>query len=486
MLRLGVLGSWILAACATPNPLYCADDTPCSDPARPYCDLGGEIAGNKHTCIKVSCGPGDPLACLDDATSLVCIASGADVVPITCANGCVGKACAGCEPGTTWCDGDGNVRTCDAGGAESVRETCSVGCATSPTPHCQYLAPSYLPDICDHAATSGARVVSSDTTLDTSSLPSCNGGILMQVGDPRVCVLRYSSFSLASGVTLTAQPGLTSEHRPALAIVVDDELAIHGILDASADARLDGAGGGVTSSGSVSTTALVPATSDGGGGAGGATAGSVGCGASSGGEPATGPALLSILRGGARAGTPDDERGGGGGGALMLVSCHGSIVIDGIVSVGGGGGIGGGVDSVHVPQHVSGGGGGGAGGTLVITGLDLTLTGEVYANGGGGGAGPYCMVGVPCESAGLGGSAGRAQPLSAAGGFSYTSYGGDGGYSGMPPTPARCDPSEPRSMAGGGGSVGFIEIELPSTVSATISPRSASPAVSTLRAATLR
>jgi hypothetical protein len=42
------------AACLKKDPLYCDENTPCTDPARPFCDLEGQYAaseGIKRTCI---------------------------------------------------------------------------------------------------------------------------------------------------------------------------------------------------------------------------------------------------------------------------------------------------------------------------------------------------------------------------------------------------------------------------------------------------
>jgi Tol biopolymer transport system component len=44
----------LLAACKTTDPLYCDEDTPCTDPDRPFCDLTGEYPaseGHGRTCI---------------------------------------------------------------------------------------------------------------------------------------------------------------------------------------------------------------------------------------------------------------------------------------------------------------------------------------------------------------------------------------------------------------------------------------------------
>ena len=43
-----------LAACKVPDPLYCDKDTPCKDPARPFCDLNGDYPASEgvgRTCI---------------------------------------------------------------------------------------------------------------------------------------------------------------------------------------------------------------------------------------------------------------------------------------------------------------------------------------------------------------------------------------------------------------------------------------------------
>jgi uncharacterized delta-60 repeat protein len=44
----------LAAACSTPDPLYCDEDTPCEDPDRPFCDLDGTYPasdGIGRTCI---------------------------------------------------------------------------------------------------------------------------------------------------------------------------------------------------------------------------------------------------------------------------------------------------------------------------------------------------------------------------------------------------------------------------------------------------
>lgn len=80
-------------------------------------------------------------------------------------------------------------------------------------------------------------------------------------------------------------------------------------------------------------------------------------------------------------------RGGGlvvHGGAVTLIACRGQILVSGTIDAGGGGG--GGRSGVSLGE-MYGGGGGGAGGNVVLQGMEITVTEQVFANGGGGGAG---------------------------------------------------------------------------------------------------
>jgi len=54
------LNAALLTACAVKDPLYCDSNTPCTDSARPFCDMNGEYPaseGIKHTCIPDPFGP---------------------------------------------------------------------------------------------------------------------------------------------------------------------------------------------------------------------------------------------------------------------------------------------------------------------------------------------------------------------------------------------------------------------------------------------
>ena len=51
-----------LCGCTAPNPRSCIDGS-CTDPAFPYCDADGSLAGEPKTCIAVACTPGEFVAC---------------------------------------------------------------------------------------------------------------------------------------------------------------------------------------------------------------------------------------------------------------------------------------------------------------------------------------------------------------------------------------------------------------------------------------
>lgn len=464
----GIMVAGLAAGCATPNPNYCDTHSPCVDPAKPYCDLDGVVAGKAQTCIHVTCGPGDSLAC-NAGEALVCNSRGDGVDTMVCANGCAGHACAGCVPGTSRCGADGNVLSCGTDGTESVGETCHAGCTADPAPHCSYIQPRYLPDLCDQRASGSLAMTQDVMTTDTTT---CNGGTIVQVSDTPVCVLRYATISIASGVTVRVAPAtVDSGPVPALALVADDLLDISGTLDASASLGLSGAGAGTVASGSPTLVSYSPNPTQAGGGAGGATRGSNGCGVSVGGDPVSNPQSLAVLRGGAF-----NPGGGGGGGAVSLIACRGTVSITGTVAVNGGGGPGADVVRPNMLTPVGGGGGGGAGGVVIVEGLGISITGKVFANGGGGGSGPECTSATACSADGSPGSDGRAQVIVAAGGFSSSTMGGSGGIANVPPAKAVCDTSvQTRSLAGGGGSVGFVQSFVPAGVTAAIAPSEASP-----------
>lgn len=75
-----------LIGCTKPNPRDCADGT-CTDPAFPFCDVGGEVDGQANTCIAVECTPTEFRACRDDL-AITCNAAGSDFDLLQCPHGC--------------------------------------------------------------------------------------------------------------------------------------------------------------------------------------------------------------------------------------------------------------------------------------------------------------------------------------------------------------------------------------------------------------
>jgi hypothetical protein len=90
----------VSSACTKRDGLYCDDTTPCTDPARPFCDLNGSFPasdGVGRTCIADPNNPGQD-AGLPDAQPTNCTTSAqcGDVAPI-----CTGELCTACIPGSS-------------------------------------------------------------------------------------------------------------------------------------------------------------------------------------------------------------------------------------------------------------------------------------------------------------------------------------------------------------------------------------------------
>ncbi len=90
----------VLSACTKRDGLYCDDVTPCSDPARPFCDINGSFpasSGVGRTCIADPNNPGQD-AGLPDAQPTNCTTSAQCGVsaPI-----CKDELCAACIPGSS-------------------------------------------------------------------------------------------------------------------------------------------------------------------------------------------------------------------------------------------------------------------------------------------------------------------------------------------------------------------------------------------------
>ncbi|MDQ3337407.1 MAG: hypothetical protein M4D80_19770 [Myxococcota bacterium] len=402
----------LVAACSTkPNPKSCLDNH-CSDPALPFCDVDGSIGGDPNTCIAVECTPNAFEKC-EAGKSLVCNAGGDNFELTDCEFGC----------------------SVEAG-----------GCMACDTPSCnptKYIIPKYLPDACAQPAAQPALAISSNTALDTSNNAACSS-IVTQAGAPDICVLRYGT------ITIEAPQTYSVKGSRVLALVSDGALTVDGILEVSGNASVNGPGGGFVKSGTGQTAAGGGAGYRHPGGAGATT--SVSGGANNGGPAGTNPLQLTQLFGGPQPtkGTDGSSPGGGGGG-VTLISCRDRVSVAGTVDAGGGGGFGDAFVQVNYRYAA----GGGAGGTIVLQGMNITVTGGIFANGGGGGGG-----------GGPGGLAedGRRAMTNAVGGAPNTlSGGGYGGYGGTAIAPIFGEASSAGAGAGG-GSAGFILTYTPQAV----------------------
>lgn len=454
-MRVVVLIALVCVACTKTNPLDCADGT-CSDPAHPYCDKDGTVAGVANACIAVTCSaPAAFVECNGD-TAVSCNPAGDGYVLTPCMMGCADAAqgCNMCTPNGTYCTAQG-VQHCGPDGAPTTLDQCSTGCSSDPSPHCMYIVPRYLGSACDTAATGDDTIVNS-ATLSTDLDTTCTGGILQQTAAPAICIVRNKTIAIAAGATLRVTGSRL------LALVADDDLSVHGTLDASADISTPGPGACDRSSGGSYGSI------NGGGGAGFKTAGGAGGtatadgAAANGGAAETDPAQLAVLVGG-----PCATNGGGGGGGVALVACRGAVSVDGIVDLGGGGGIGG-----NKPLSLSSAGhGGGAGGNLVIQAFNIVISGGLFANGGGGGAGYTSTV-----DGRYGADGSRSSTVGAAGG---TVQGGEGaGGNGAAGTSAGAPGDHPGGTGkagGGGGGLGFLQTYTPTGVTPTLTPSDVSP-----------
>ena len=464
-----VLAAIVFLGCTKTNPVLECDKTgACTDPRFPFCDATGSIAGDPGRCIAVSCTAGTFAAC-DGENAVVCDAAGTNYQLMSCPNGCDAAqgGCIPCQPNMKAC-GDHTLYTCDASGAHTA-ETCAAGCVDGTNPHCAILQPRHLPGVCDTPG-QGTLEIASNTTFDTAVDSNCTGGLVQQSGGPEICVVRNASMHLASSAKLRIVNGVTTtregnvKDRP-IAIVVDDDLSIEGVVDASSEqaSGVASPGGGYQNDdpGQTGTSTV------GLGGAGFATAGGDGGSfQADGGAMNGGPQLPNPLNSAVFAGGPSAL--GNGGGGVLLVSCHGTVSISGSVQVGGAGGPSGYISGFLCASGL----GGGAGGNVLIEAMDINITGSLFANGGGGGAG--CI-----NSFGLAGGDGPMSDTMAAFGGTAASGAGAGGIGGLgvnlPGKGATAQMSAGGHPGGGGGSVGWLQTSTPDGATPMLTPAHVSP-----------
>lgn len=134
----------LLAACTRSDGLYCDENTACTDPAKPFCDLIGSFSassGVARTCI-ADPNSSEPDAGTPDAQPAICTMSSqcGEVDPICIADECAActaggigdSACAAKDPAEPICGGDGQCHECgrDLDCDEPNHPICDMGAGT--------------------------------------------------------------------------------------------------------------------------------------------------------------------------------------------------------------------------------------------------------------------------------------------------------------------------------------------------------------------
>jgi hypothetical protein len=334
--------------------------------------------------------------------------------------------------------------------------------------------PGFL-DLCAQTEPTDPLMIAAADTINTDTDSRCR--TLTQSGGAAVCLVYATTFSITSSGSLTV-----TGSRP-LAIAATSTLAVDGAIDVSSQ-RASGQTGPAADNSSCAVT--TPAEDD-AGGAGGGAGGSFGTAGGNGGTgdtnldttsdqmgvggQASGPATITVLRGGCRgekggdaAVTAAGGAGGHSGGALYLYA-HDSASVAGVIRATGAGGNGGTANTTSG----GGGGGGGTGGMVVIESPSIMIGGQISANGGGAGEGGFLGGGSPRN--GLPGADGALDTTPAAGGHNTNYTGtGTGGAGAAGSTAATGGGQCVAGGGGGGGGAGKIKLIGSSTVTGTVSP----------------
>jgi hypothetical protein len=431
----------LVGGCKYKVERFCDDDTPCTDPERPFCDRNGGFPASEGIGNQCIPDPRDP-----------------DAGP--------GLAC---EPSTISCS-DGIKTTCGDDGTVDIVETCVLGCA-SPV-DCALIEPSngHGPLLAD--AQLGPEVTLTDGAVINTDTGLIRNGDGTAVTVPFVALDAPPGTGKDSGVPLgvfgfrsLVLENVTVEGTAALVLLSYNEVSIRGILDLAAESGpASGALLGCEPRGCAEGSTVDFRSPGSAGGCFNSSLGGLGGGGGSGGgftcansSCNSGRENLVPLRGGCGGGAADgSNREGGGGGAVQIVSNAKIIVEDngGIVA----GGAGGFRDDGGLR---SGGAGGGAGGGILLEAPDVVFMpgSGLAANGGGGGS--YVNRGADADSITLAPAAGGPGNVNKGGGGEGASVsapdapGGEGrtGETGDPDDPATAD-----AGGGGGGTVGRIRI----------------------------
>ncbi|CAN5464319.1 hypothetical protein BH11MYX1_BH11MYX1_48550 [soil metagenome] len=410
-----VLASFfVLMSACTRRVNVCESDTDCTKAGYPFCDVNGEYPASGG------------------------IANVCTVIP----NDCPPERC-GCTPGASVCNVD-ELTTCNADGNSATVAACALGCAVDNT-RCATFAPSNnLGDALAAAAAEPDIDIPAGAVFDVATGELRDSGglrlpiksiLVQQLGGVDIRVFIAKSFKIHD-VMIADNTDVRS-----IALVATGSVSIDGFVNGGPHRW--------GASGAQLTTAACVGTGDtrGGGGGGNATFGGDAarrnvlpppgqiCGA--GGAPQT---TFEPLVGGCDGGGDAVLPFGGLGGAAIEIASLGKIEIveGGSIDVGGGGG-----------TRLT---GGGSGGTVLLEAPTIHIAGKVTGNGGSGGAcGNDGHDSTPdtAPAAAVGGCTSNTAELSGAG-ATGTTPARNGGSSIFP---------DPDSGAGGGGSVGRLQIK---------------------------
>jgi hypothetical protein len=463
--------------------IQCATDADCTDGLT--CGPGNLCTDGAQDCLQPeTCTPDEFIACVDDMAH-ACNATGDGTTDTACEHGCnaTERRCNDCVPDAMSCSTDmTSVQQCSPDGrTQNVADTCAAGCNPGDADvaaHCSYLAPAWLPDICDTVATVDAFAPNTSATLSTALDTNCDQIVVqMQNGSPigpQICVIRAKTITIPQAVTLTF-----TGSRP-IALVADSQLTVTGTLDVSADQSMNRSGPGLGGG-----NGGPPTSTSAGGGAGFGTTGGAGGGASGTGMGgAAGPAVDPLARaffaggysaassGGIMPNPVSDIFGGAGGGGILLIACRGNLSITGVIDANGAGGR---PNHDQVAQdgvftNSKGSSGGGTGGYVVLQGLGITLSGQIWANGGGGAGGGNVQ-----DGGGQMGSKGQRAQSAAAGGVGNLSTGGQGGANSANGTAGAGSTAGGGFAAGGGGGAGVLQMYTPMGVTPVVTGATTSP-----------
>ena len=369
-----------------------------------------------------------------------------------------------CTASTIVCDdASGIYLECSAQGMPIIERACPLGCASG-VERCLDVDPSNgLASALDSTDTAPAITFVGDSTLDTSTGAATNNGVAIVV--PSLTINGIRAFAFRS---VRVEGTLRVTGTAPVAIVVDGDVEIVGLLNVSASGATAGPGATTTGTciGGFYSAFEVGTNGVGGGGGGrdtrGANGGANGAGhiGGDGGAPLQ-DGDLSPLTGGCSGGEGQERSGGvfahalggGGGGAIQIVSRTRILLSgSGVIDASGGGGQS--APPVGTDTSVAG-GGGGSGGAILLEAPIVTMTGATVAlstkGGGGAAAGNGTMA--------IAGADGGATSSAASGGVNGNlAAGGSGGTELVSPVVGAAGVGPATDGGGGGGAVGQARV----------------------------